>query len=355
MKRIYYVSRFSRRLTEEDIERIREASDRNNRELEITGFLVCLGNTFFQALEGPADMVDHLYYSKIAQDPRHTDVVCLKTEIACEERIFEGWYMKAYNLNDDAQLIPTAFREMLAALLESHHTFAQYTQSGILEMLEKGINPVSIRPRKVPVTVFYSDIIGFSRFAEHIDADTLIELVNSHAEICSLSVAACSGQVNKLTGDGVLAYFSGNASDEALDASIQVLAEMARLREEAPSSSPHKHLYGGIGLAHGLVYEGNVGTELKRDFTILGNTVNLASRIESLTRNLDVRITFDENVVLNAEEDFPFRSLGKHLLRGQSAEIPLFTLDNFTPLRIEEVYRNIEDFIGAAKVFRSSS
>jgi len=350
MKRVYYVSRFSQPLSEQELSRIQEASQRNNQEWGITGFLACLGNTFFQVLEGPEEAVDHLYHERIVPDPRHKDVLCLKSETDVQERIFPGWHMKAFDLNNESELIPFAFREMLTALLESHHTVAQYTQTGVLEMLERGVNPVSVRPRRVCVTVFYSDIIGFSRFAERIDADQLIELVNSHAEVCSHFVSTCNGQVNKLTGDGVLAYFSGETSDDGLKASVQILHEMASRRSLAPPNSAHKHLFGGIGLAHGLVYEGNVGTALKRDFTILGNTVNLASRIESLTRDLNVRISFDKAVVESAEEPHAFRSLGNHHLKGMSKGIDLYTLDTFSPLDIDQVYSQIDTFVSGSGV-----
>jgi class 3 adenylate cyclase len=253
--------------------------------------------------------------------------------------------MKTFNLNEQAESLPFAFRQMLTALLESHHTIAQYTQPSVLKMLERGTNPASVRPRRECVTVLYSDIIGFSRFAEHLAPDDLIGLVNSHAEVCSQCVTNHHGQVNKLTGDGVLTYFTGLTSDDGIEAAVEILKEMAHRRESAGRESPHRHLYGGVGLAHGLVYEGNVGSALKRDFTILGNTVNLAARIESFTRDLDVRLNLDQSVVLGAKRPHPFQSLGKHLLKGQSQELELFTLDSISPLRIEEVYREIEEFV----------
>lgn len=345
MKRIYYVSHFSRRLSEEDLQKIQESSQRNNEGWEITGFLVCLGDAFFQVLEGPAEVVDRLYHGRIIPDDRHTGVRCLKTETDVSERLFPGWNMKKFNLNERSESLPFAFRQMLEVILESHRTIAQYTQPSVLRLLESGTNPASVRPRRERVTVLYSDIIGFSRFAEHFEPDDLIGLVNSHSEVCAQAVARHRGQVNKLTGDGVLAYFVGPTSDAAIDAASEILREMAKRRAAAGEQSAHRHLYGGAGLAHGLVYEGNVGSALKRDFTILGNTVNLAARIESLTRDLDVRLNLDHSVVLSAERSHPFISLGRHLLKGQSKELELFSLETFPPLGIRQVYQDIEAFV----------
>lgn len=345
MKRMYYVSRFSHPLSKQDLADIEESAARNNSRWGVTGFLVCLGNTFFQVLEGPRATVDRLYHERIVADQRHRDVLCLKTDLDITERMFPDWSMKVFDLNNSQKTLPFAFREMLSSLLESHNTIAQYTQPSVLSMLEQGIDPTTVQPRRECVTVLFSDIIGFSRFAEHLAPNDLIELVNSHAEVCSAAISQTNGQVNKLTGDGVLAYFPGLNSDYAIDAATAILEEMARRRKQAGEESGHRHLYGGVGLAHGLVYEGNVGSKLKRDYTILGNTVNLASRIESLTRDLDVRLCIDESVVQSAEREFPFKSLGKHRLKGQSKELEFYTLKSFRPLDVSRVYLEIEEFV----------
>ena len=72
---------------------------------------------------------------------------------------------------------------MLTALLESHMTTASFTQPSILRMLERGIDPATAAPRRKNVTVLFSDILGFSRFAEQVPPRDLIDLVNSHVEV----------------------------------------------------------------------------------------------------------------------------------------------------------------------------
>ena len=91
-------------------------------------------------LEGPTAAIDHFYYNKIVPDDRHTDVVCLKSETGVRKRMFPEWNMKVFNLNEEGEFLPFAFREMLTALLDSHLTIAQYTQPsvfGILDSREK--------------------------------------------------------------------------------------------------------------------------------------------------------------------------------------------------------------------------
>jgi adenylate cyclase len=345
MKRLFYVSRFAHPLTKRDIEAIRESAVRYNHRHGVTGILVCLGDMFFQALEGKGAVVNKLYNERILRDKRHKNVLCLNSVDGVNTRMFPGWEMRVYNLNEETEVLPLAFREMLAALLESSYMISQYTQPSILRMLERGVNPTLIKPRRLRATVLFSDIVGFSYFAERLKPVELIDLVNSHADACTDQIDRHGGQVNKLLGDGVLAYFPQRQADSAVAAAVGVLEEMKRRRGRASGTSPHHFLYGGIGLANGMVYEGNVGPALKRDFTILGNTVNLASRLESLTRVMQVRLIATASVANRARTSWGFRSLGKHNLKGQSKALEVYGLDSLQPLNVARLYQRISEFL----------
>jgi len=347
MKRMFYVSRFARPLTKRDMDRIHESAVRFNRKNGITGILVCLGDTFFQVLEGSPPTVDSLYNERILPDKRHKNVLCLKSENGVRKRMFPEWDIRIFNLNEEREVLPMAFRQMLSALLESSQTIAQYTQPSIFKMLERGVNPTLIKPRRKRVTVLFSDIVGFSIFAERLKPVDLIDLVNSHVEVCTLQTDKHGGQGNKLLGDGVLACFSDRETDNAIAAAIDILKEMKRRRKRAGKTSPQRLLYGGVGLANGMVYEGNIGPALKRDFTILGNTVNQASRFESLTRLLSVRLTAGASVAARAKKPWGFCSLGKQKLKGQSKALEIFSLKSVQPLKIESLYRRIDEFLRA--------
>ena len=117
MKRLFYVSRFSRPLTKRDIDTIRVSAARYNHERGITGILVCLGDMFFQALEGKAAVVDKLYNERILRDKRHKHVLCLNSANGFSDRMFPDWDMRIFNLNEDTEVLPLAFRQTLSALL----------------------------------------------------------------------------------------------------------------------------------------------------------------------------------------------------------------------------------------------
>ena len=147
--------------------------------------------------------------------------------------------------------------------------------------------------------------------------------------------------INKLLGDGVLAYFREESPDGAIRAALELLRRMMSFRAEAPEGSPERHLFSGVGLAFGTAYEGNIGVKSKQDFTILGNTVNLASRLESMTRQLGVRLVASSAVVEHARDTWPFVSLGVHPLKGVGEADPLFGIADLPPLDLENAYASI--------------
>ncbi len=349
MKRIFYVSRCTRALTREDLDAIGEAAERNNQRDEITGFLIQLGEFFFQALEGPDASVDRLFRDKIQQDPRHTEICLLRSENQVKRRQFPQWRMRVFDLDSDQTEFPTAFRRLMEALTESNLALARYTQPTVLRLLQQGINPTSLRPRKRRVSVLFSDIIGFSILAEGLPPSQLLRLVNTQVGICAEAVQRQGGEINKLLGDGVLAYFRGSGSDGAIQAGLDILKGMRELRAEARAGSPEQWLFSGVGLAYGSAYEGNIGVESKQDFTILGNTVNLASRLESMTRPLGVRIVASRSVVEAARKKWPFVALGGHDLKGLGNVGSLYSMDGIEPLNVRRVYAEIRKAIAAKR------
>lgn len=116
MKRLKYVSRFSRPLSADEIDRIVEVSGKNNAALDITGVLMTSGGLFFQVIEGPAENVDKVY-SAIVADERHVDVLLLGTEEGVEDRLFGKWSMRKIDLNPGADIRNEPLKAMLDAVI----------------------------------------------------------------------------------------------------------------------------------------------------------------------------------------------------------------------------------------------
>ena len=340
MKRLYYASRFSRPLSTEEVEEIRRVSTENNAKLKITGFLLCLEDMFFQMIEGPDSAVDELF-RKILKDPRHNSVRCLKSEENVTERLSPEWQMNVIDLNGENENLPIAFRELFTALAESFSILSRFTQPTVERLMNRGSSPVSVAPEHRVVTVLFTDLLGFSRLSERISPDAMITLVNQHVETCFHAINSRGGEVTKLLGDGVLAYFTQPECEGAIEASLEIVRSMKSRRENAPEGL-QQHVFAGIGLARGSVLEGTIGTPEKSDFTIMGSVVNLAFRLESLTRELQTPILVSNEVREQCRDRSRFESMGVHPIKGFSSPQEVFGLlecHRFDPMAI---YSDIE-------------
>ena len=114
LKRVSYISKFTRPLTHDEITKLAADAAEKNQSLGVTGMLMTSGGIFYQVLEGPPDAVDDLY-KEIAADTRHKDVLVLSTQEEVEDRQFPSWAMKKVNLDEEA----VARLEPVKALLDA--------------------------------------------------------------------------------------------------------------------------------------------------------------------------------------------------------------------------------------------
>lgn len=327
MKRLTYISKFSRTLSHQDIENIGQVSRKNNQPQGITGVLLCLGGIFFQILEGDNEKIDKLY-DKILSDDRHTDILCLKSESNIEERMFPNWSMQTINLDENQDLLIYPIKSLLRTLTESHRILEKYTQPTIFKIIQNGLNPLSARPALVEKIILFTDIVSFSTFAEKLPVEDVVSLVNHYLTICTKIITNRGGEVTKFIGDCVMAYFDGDRGDEAIQASLEILTELEILRNSAPQNSPLRMLYSGIGLAKGQVIEGNIGSAVKKEYTILGDPVNLASRLEALTRHLSYSLVFSLEVKQTTQASWDLVYLKNYKVKGKTTPVEIYSVND---------------------------
>ncbi|ELS30751.1 MULTISPECIES: BLUF domain-containing protein [Pseudanabaena] len=326
MKRITYISNFSRSLIKSEIESIGHVSQKHNSQEDITGVLMSCGSMFFQILEGEDGRVDRLY-AKILKDERHHQIRCLKSEENIEQRWFPDWPMEIIILDEKNDLLLQPIKILLQTLGESKIILANYTHSGVLQAMENGINPLTLIPRYTEKIIFFADIMSFASITEKLQVTEVVELLNQFFTVCTNAIAARGGEVTKFIGDCVMAYFDGDHADEALQASLDVLSELENLRNQSPVNSPLRVLYVGIGLSKGTVLEGNIGSQTKKEYTIIGDAVNVAARIESLTRQLNRFLVFSAAVREGLSDSWKPLRLGDFYAKGREAIVEVYSID----------------------------
>ena len=184
--------------------------------------------------------------------------------------------------------------------------------------------------RTVPTVLWFSDLTGFTRIADTLPREQLIDLLNVYADCLVGVVHDHEGEVLKFMGDGILAVFSGARGDacrRALDAAEAARATIARRnRERAAAGLPITAFT--LALHEGEVLSGNVGSAERLDFTVIGPAVNELIRIQAMSRSLDQPLLVSASFAAACgDQRKRLVSLGRYALRGVGRPQELFTLD----------------------------
>jgi len=176
----------------------------------------------------------------------------------------------------------------------------------------------------------------------------VVFLADYYLSICSKLITEAGGEVTKFIGDCVMAYFDGDQGDAAIQAGLDILLEVAMLRGYAGEDSPLKVLYTGIGIAKGVVIEGNLGSQVKKDYTIIGDAVNGASRLEALTRDLPRSLVFSQGVKNSTNKAWDFVHLGSYPLKGKASPTEVHSIDREITRKSsdgEQIARDITEYL----------
>jgi class 3 adenylate cyclase/tetratricopeptide (TPR) repeat protein len=206
------------------------------------------------------------------------------------------------------------------------HTTGRFIGQQHIDFLLGHAGHGGFRGETQDVVILFADIRGFTSLSERFAAapDAFIALLNDYLGHMTRCVERCGGMVDKFIGDAVMAVFSLPTPRPDADAEQAVLAalmmrdELERFNRNLPAGMPHLAM--GVGLHRGPVLAGLIGTPQRRSYTVIGDAVNTASRLESLTKHLGASILISEDVCerLPHPERFLLRPLGRYHLKGKA-------------------------------------
>ncbi|CCM76434.1 adenylate/guanylate cyclase domain-containing protein [Rhizobium mesoamericanum] len=184
---------------------------------------------------------------------------------------------------------------------------------------------------RISAALWFSDLANFTHISDTIDPEEIIPMLNDYADAVISSVQEAGGEVLKLMGDGTLAIFKGRRPSEACSAAMYArsLLDMRLLDLNAQrriEGRPVTDVY--LGLHLGEVFYGNIGSEDRLDFTVIGPAVNEVSRIVSLCRSLQRRLLMSASfaAIIAPSQIDSLHSIGLHVLRGVNRTQELFTM-----------------------------
>jgi adenylate cyclase len=225
--------------------------------------------------------------------------------------------------------------------LRTRRTLERYVSKNLVaEILE---NPdsyySSLRGVRVPVTILFSDLIGFTTLAEKADPEALVAQLNEYLSRMTTVIFSNGGTLDKFIGDAIMAVWGnvrslGTAQDakSCARAALGMRRELSQLNQ-AWREQGRMGLGMGIGVNQGEVIVGNIGSQDRMDPTVIGDAVNLASRLEALTRTYGVDMLVGASVAELVRDEVYLRSVARVQVKGKTKPVDVFT---FVAARGEE-------------------
>jgi len=227
-----------------------------------------------------------------------------------------------------ALVATTAFRLFVADKDRRflRRTFELYLAPAVIAKMVAASRPPALGGELRDVTLFFSDLVGFSAFAETMRPDELVALMNRYLTAMTGVIEAHGGFVDKYIGDAIVAMFGAPSPDpdHAARATRAALACSIRLEALNRETAGAPRLAHRIGLNTGEALVGNVGSERRFNYTALGDAVNLGSRLESANRFLGTSILASESTRTRAGADFVWREIDTIQVKGRAETLRVF-------------------------------
>ena len=233
--------------------------------------------------------------------------------------------------------------------------FGQYIPPGVVEEIDASGAEVSLEGQTRRMSVLFSDVRGFTTISEGLDARELTQMMNEFLTPFTRVIQEHRGTIDKYMGDCVMAFWGAPLVDEE-HAKHSLLAAFGMLQaveslDEAFAAKGWPSIRVGVGIATGDMNVGNMGSEFRVAYTVMGDTVNLGSRLEGLTKQYGVDIIVNEGTVTDIPE-FTFRELDLVRVKGKTKPVAIFEPVGETSTLNEEDISTLADYEKALAAYR---
>jgi len=227
--------------------------------------------------------------------------------------------------------------------------FSSYLSADLLDQLIKNPDALTLGGESKELSILFSDIRGFTTISESMTPVALIKVLNRYFTPMTNAVLNNGGMLDKYIGDAVMAFFNApvtikNHADAACKSALEMIEELDKLNEKfSQEGLPPIHI--GIGINTAEVVVGNMGSDTRFNYTVIGDGVNLASRVEGLTKNYGVNILITEFTVAKLAGDFLYRLIEPVKVKGKDEAVLLYQLLPSTPenLTLVKLYNETLD------------
>ena len=208
------------------------------------------------------------------------------------------------------------------------HAFEHYLHPSVIASVVDRPEGLKLGGERRIITVLFADIVNYTGLSESMSADpaALVTMLNEYMTKMTDRILESEGVVDKIRGDGIMAFWGApndvpNHAQAAIDAALAMLAELKRLNANDPRFT---HVDIGIGIATGDAIAGNFGGANRFDYSVIGDTVNLASRLEELTRKFKSHLLVSRETLAKAVGgNYITRNIGQVRVKGKHNAVPV--------------------------------
>ncbi|WP_417678389.1 CHASE2 domain-containing protein [Roseibium sp.] len=228
--------------------------------------------------------------------------------------------------------------------------FSQYLSPDLVTQLEKSPEQLVLGGEMRPMTILFMDIRGFTPISEQLTPTELVSFLNTLLSPLSDDIQAERGTIDKYIGDSIMAFWNAPLMIEAhashaCRAALEMLATVDRLNEADAFGFKARNLKTqtvriGIGLNSGEACVGNMGSDKRFNYSVIGDAVNVASRIESSCKAVGAELLVSDET-RNQAPEFAYLEAGEIPLKGKSEAVRLFALVGSEKLRTSEGFRKL--------------
>ncbi len=242
--------------------------------------------------------------------------------------------------SDEIGQLAAAFNRMVVQLRDNQRvreTFGKYIDPRVVEGLIDRPNLTAAEGQRRAMTVIFCDLKGFTSLSEGLTPQGLVKVMNRYLSIMSEPIRTNRGIIDKYLGDGIMAYWGPPFVGEedharfACLAAIEMVGRIATLRLEIPEllgvlGTPMETCDLRIGIATGEALVGSIGSDVMMSYTVMGDVVNLASRLEGANKMYGTRTLVSERTVTGAGDAVEFREIDRIVVAGQTRSEVVFEI-----------------------------
>jgi adenylate cyclase len=223
-----------------------------------------------------------------------------------------------------------AFKAVMAQRNEHkvRNIFQKYVPNDVIDTIFSNPESMLVGENRV-LAILFSDIRSFTTISEGFMPDELVAALNRYFEIMVDIIMEHGGVIDKYIGDAIMAFFGAPVKhpDDALQSVFAALEMQEALKEfnRQQQADGRPAFITGIGINYGVVTVGNIGSEKKMDYTVIGDMVNLGSRLEGLTKPYKQDVIFSNSVYQKVKGELPCRLIDRVVVKGKTMGEKIFT------------------------------